>query len=380
MAPSNSDRARMLHRYGVITVPVFKDDATRQKYARRIWDAMDEFPEYKVKGKQVQRVLGGFGALGNPSSFHHPTIQKWRVHMKQFMHPLFKEYAKLRGFQNARIEKLFDRIIVRCSEFGDVGTEDWHRDIYDGKKYNLRTLPSSLVDSGGRSHPDEIFGGWVNLSDRNQRFVAIVGSHRGEDAYEAQKQGGGFAQLTPKQIKDQRVHERLQRQKSKKIGTARTNEHGHIIVPPGHVLVFYQRLLHAVAGGKQPDDVQLRIANGIRITGESVTLFDHDDVIANGGVPRIPSGQRPPMYSTNHYAFFSTTPRYRDWAKKTFQDECLFQRVVKSTGQTYSTPGSKGDRNRQANKGRYMPSLSEMGFEPYAYSQAALDALLPSPL
>lgn len=380
MAPSDADRARMLNRYGVITMPIFRDDAARQKYANRIWKAMDEFPEYKLKGRTVQRVLGGFGGLGNPSSFHHPTVQRWRIRMKKEMTPLFVEYAKLRGFRNAHLEKLFDRLNVRCEAFGAVTAEEWHRDIYDGEQYKLRTLPSSLIDASGATVPDEIFGGWVNLSDRPQRFVGIVGSHRGADAMAAQKQGGGFARLTAEQIKSQNVHARLARQASRKIGTSRTNEEGHILVPPGHVLVFYQRLLHSVAGGKQPAEPQLRIANGVRLTGETVSLFDHASVIANNGVPRIPSGQKPPMYSANHYAFFSKTPRYRDWGKRTFKEACLFERRVKATGQVYYTPGSKDDRNKKANTGRYMPSLAEMGFEPYPYTPASMEALTPTPL
>ena len=380
MPPTHADRARMLYRHGVITRPVFNDDVTRQESADRFWRAMDEFPEYKITGRNVQRVLGGFGGLGNPSSFHHPTVQSWRVHMKGLMTPLFLEYARLRGFKNAKLEKLFDRLNVRCEAFGAVTAEEWHRDIYDGEQYKLRPLPCSLVDATGANVPDEIFGGWVNLSDRPQRFVAIVGSHRGADAMEAQRKGGGFAKLTPQQIEDQNVHARLLRQANRTIGTSHTNEEGHIIIPPGHVLVFYQRLLHSVAGGKQPAEPQLRIANGVRLTGENVPLFDHDVVIANNGVPHIPSGQTPPMYSANHYSFFSTTPRYRDWGLHTFKDVCLFERTVKATGQVYYTPGSKHDQNKKANTGRYMPSLVEMGLEPYPYTPEAIKALTPTPL
>ena len=68
----------MLDRYGVITMSVLSHDA-REKWAERIWQAMDEFPEYKGKGKKIQRSLGGFGAYGNPASFHHPTIQRWKT-------------------------------------------------------------------------------------------------------------------------------------------------------------------------------------------------------------------------------------------------------------------------------------------------------------
>ena len=76
-------RARNLRTAGVICIPVLREDASRRKWADRVWAAMDEFPEYKVKGRIVQRVLGGFGAFGNPSSFHHPTLRRLRRRSEQ---------------------------------------------------------------------------------------------------------------------------------------------------------------------------------------------------------------------------------------------------------------------------------------------------------
>lgn len=64
--------AKALHKYGVVVVPVYTTDTERKKWEDRFWQALDEMPEYKVRGKTAQRVLGGFGAFGNPSSFHHP--------------------------------------------------------------------------------------------------------------------------------------------------------------------------------------------------------------------------------------------------------------------------------------------------------------------
>lgn len=375
--PTDHDRARVLDRYGVMCMKVLSDDV-RERWARQMWDAMDEFPEYKVQGKTVQRSLGGFGALGNPSSFHHPTIQRWRNSIKRdILKPLFREYVHLKGFsESTRLEMLYDRVSVRCEHFGQPTAESWHRDIYDGKKYGLRNLPRSIEDERGGMHPDEIFGGWINLSTTDQKFICIVGSHKGEQALAAQERGGGFAELSPQEIKEQEVEKRCQRQANKKIGSCHMDNHGHVIVPPGAMVLFYQRLLHSVSGGKQPRDPNLRMFNGVRLTGETNPLFDHSPVVANNAVPRIPSGQIPPMYSQNHYGFFSRTERYREWAASTFKSACLFERKLPS-GVTYFTPGSKNDRNSAANKGRYMPSLSEMGFESYAYSATSMQTMLP---
>ena len=51
----------------MVAVPVFHDEDTRNKWETKVWNAMGEFPEYKRTGKMVQRVLGEFGALANPS-------------------------------------------------------------------------------------------------------------------------------------------------------------------------------------------------------------------------------------------------------------------------------------------------------------------------
>jgi hypothetical protein len=54
-----------LRTHGVAVLPVLPD---YKLWSSRVWTAMDEFPEYKIKGRGVQRVLGGFGAFGNTSS------------------------------------------------------------------------------------------------------------------------------------------------------------------------------------------------------------------------------------------------------------------------------------------------------------------------
>lgn len=53
--------AKDLHEFGVTVVPVL-DDESRKSWEALLFQAMDEFPEYKVKGREAQRVLGGFGA------------------------------------------------------------------------------------------------------------------------------------------------------------------------------------------------------------------------------------------------------------------------------------------------------------------------------
>ena len=323
--------AEDLRTHGVVVLPILSD---YKQWSERIWAAMDEFPEYKVKGKGVQRVLGGFGALGNPSSFHHPEIRALRKELKSRVRPFFRSYA-----QGVRLEMLMDRLCVRHRDFGTVSVESWHRDVYDG--------PKPLQES------DEVFGGWVNLSENTQELVVLLGTHN-----DPRDVTTGFAT----QENDGCLTARLRAQKS---DTIKLNKKGHVEVPPGHAVIFVQHILHAVLGGKQPTTEELRLFCGYRLTRDTEPLMEHDTI--NMSVPRIPSGQLPPMYSQNHYMFFNKYQKFREWGEKTFNPHCLFERVTKD-GQKYYTPGGKT---------RTLPSLTDMGFHLTPYTNEDLEILRP---
>ena len=63
--------------------PSGEDLIKKENTEDNIFKMLDEMPEYKIQGREVQRVLGGFGALGNPSSFHHPIVQDLRNDLKK---------------------------------------------------------------------------------------------------------------------------------------------------------------------------------------------------------------------------------------------------------------------------------------------------------
>lgn len=365
IAPHFEAWANDLRTYGAAVVPVFYEDE-RAAWEARLFEAMDEFPEYKARGRNAQRVLGGFGALGNPSSFHHPAVRHFRAVTKRGVFaPLFGKFA---GEADMNLEMLFDRLCVRCEDFLRPSEEAWHRDIYDGAKYKLRPLPAG----------DLLFGGWTNLDHRDQKFVGLLGTHAETFA----TQQGGFAVFSDADIKRHRFRERLLSQAGTSFGATLycDAEDGCVLVPPGHALVFFQKLVHSVRSGPQPDTPALRVFHGLRLTREATPLFDLERVLANGAVPRIPSGQLPPMYSQNHYAAFASRKesRWRTWGARTFQPACLYRRTLKD-GTAYHTPGSKDDRNPAANKGRYMPSLAEMGLMAPAFQYGGADVAVLAP-
>ena len=205
-----SDASKDLLTLGVAVVRSL-DETGRRHWNQRLFDAMDDFPEYRQTGPAVQRVLGGFGALGNPSSFHHPEVRLFRrMRKKLVFRPVMAEFVKL-AFQGAqhrdvRIESLFDRLCVRCEEFNRPVAESWHRDIYGAEKYNLRALPRTLP----RGQPDLLFGGWTNLDHREQRFVGLLSTHREHIAGSA-----GFSEFSKSEIERFKFNDRLLRQASR---------------------------------------------------------------------------------------------------------------------------------------------------------------------
>merc|ERR1719350_1222932 len=105
---------------------------------------------------------------------------------------------------------LWDRLCWR-REGDKISEETAHRDI------SAFALPQ-----------DEIFGGWLNLDVRPQYFHCVPGSQweAGGDARGFVREAEGDAQ------------ERMRR----------------VEVPPGHLVVFYQQLLHTVPKGEVPED------------------------------------------------------------------------------------------------------------------------------
>lgn len=410
--PDKGTYADDLLRLGVAVVPIFPTLGTLEEERVRLLAAMDSFPEYAAKGFVVQRVLGGFGALGNPSSFHHASIRRLRCGVKKRLaKKLFVDYCRLRFGATAceqhdvRLESMFDRVCVRAAAFGEVTPEAFHRDVYsesahvnkkDQARGTLRPLPRSLPQSLPLPHssapadgptPDLICGGWLNLDREPQYLAGILGSHEPSVLGPPLPSPTGFAMELDQAGCRQRLEAQAERIFSPHI---RTDARGYVIVPSGHAVVFVQGLVHTVARSRHKGVVHpglsVRLFHGFRLTTETMPLFDIKGIIETGAVPRIPSGQVPCMYSSNHYAFFSKHERYRQWGEKTFVPEALFQRSTPS-GVKYYTPGSAYNTNPAANRGRYMPSLKEMGMlstqeqkDAFAYSAEDERTMLPERL
>ena len=253
-----------LEKYGVCIVRTqFAASTAALKEAQdRFWQMMHESPEFRPRATPDDfkndptwvPSEGGFGALGNPSSFHHPFARAIRE--IALYEALSQNVLPLKG---RKVEKPFDRMMVRQKD--KTPTEELvHRDIAEGS-----------VDG------DDVFGGWINLNSRNQRFLCCPKTH-----LEVAGQNKGFVKLT-----------------SPRLLAFYQKQLKEVTIPPGFMMTFYERLVHEVAPSNDAPDVTIRAHVGFRLTHQNEPLFGWAQTRAwvhDQGVPKIKSGQVPPVY------------------------------------------------------------------------------------
>lgn len=274
------------------------------------------FPEFQDVEDQYQFVCGGFSALGNPASFHAPFVRAMRLRAYEKHRELFRDTGR-------KGHALFDRLMVR--PVGKSPTaESWHRDITPG-------LPEG----------DTMFGGWINLNSGPQYLSCVPGSHGHNGDAE------GFARLDKGPRADKVLVE----------------------VPGGHMLIFYQNLVHEVRPQKCRE-VQYRLFTPFRLTDRDEPLFasSYEEAIENQGVPLIPSGQRPAMWPVTNWNY----PAQRDALE-------VFSRRVKDVA---CEPAKRLKNNPEAPPRRIvhrdMRSLRDLGLPMYpAYTEEDRAILVP---
>ena len=257
---------------GVVTLQVLKGDASDL-----FRETERSFPEFSGTGPYV---LGGFAAYANPSSFHSPLVKELRkaTFEKVVTSQVFQKYlqeVRSETHKEFHLEVLFDRVLHR----------------FPGQKPNAETAHRDVTPHTFLREEDDdlLFGGWLNLTAHEQFFVCKPGSHLGVlNTYEVSKAHQGFCTL------DTKSEEYAEYQRTKQKFT----------VPPGHLVIFPQHLIHEVLSQKSPHE-QFRLFFGWRLTRGNSTLFpDKENTIDTLGVPKIPSGQTPALFSNHHQSVF----------------------------------------------------------------------------
>lgn len=217
--------------------------------------------EFKVSNPDSKFVMGAFGALGNPSSQHHPETRKLRCAVYNHMVPLFAA-----TFTGKHLELIPDRFSIRHQD-QPISPDSWHRDL------------SAIIGAD-----DHIFGGYVNLDEtQTQYFSCIPGSHN-DDTETCE----GFAKLSKEDTK------------------AYNSRREIISVPPRCVLIFNEKTIHEIARKKIKESKSYRQYFKWRISVEPVSTLGFETVQriietqACFPLHTIGKTPMPPMYGSMH--------------------------------------------------------------------------------
>lgn len=205
-------------------------------------------------------VGGGFCASGNPSSFHDKRIRTLRTYahyhtMDHIFGPLLRENPHL------SYRAIIDRVMVRPANKSPT-VEGVHRDCPPGGEEE--------------THVHSTYGGWLALSDTV--FWCCPGTHT-EDSGAL----SGFAK-----IKD-----------PKPYNEALTK----VCVPKGSILVFNERLVHAVKPTKGSVSIRLFLGHQLCYGNHPIDPSLHTRLKTQAPIP-LKSGQEsrmwPKLWWVNH--------------------------------------------------------------------------------
>lgn len=320
---------------GITTIPILQNIELRKQILNEFHEMCQSFPEYKrdpnisdltPEHNKIIYVLGGFGAFGNPASFHHPLSRKLREWAMSSLIPIIKNYININfKEENYNLEALFDRFSLRRK--GTSPSKDaWHRDVTPNLKKG-----------------DIVFGGWLNLNLNTSHFFSCIPeSQIGIDQCSIES---GFASFPKNE------HDFLNYQKKE------------IECPPGNLIIFPQHISHEVLAKKSKEDLY-RLYMGWRLTKSENSLQNTEQIIENQGVPLLPSKQHPPMFANNHLSFFKNKKitidptnknlkqNIKDWSIDTFKSNLLEEKIGKNGEKYIVVP-------------RFMKSLKEYKLQLY---------------
>jgi len=334
---TESREQEFLVRFGYVVIPTPFADPSTLAAARAGFDQMlrdspeflnvpADFDAVDDDSRKWRPVRGGFAALGNPSSFHHPYVRRKREELMAVA--LEADVLPLKG---RKLEKPFDRVTFR--RVGEKPTaEAVHRD----------EAPTA-VDG------DDVFGGWLNLDPTPQFFHCCPWTHT-----EVGGQNKGFATITDPAEKT-RCQDKMRR----------------VQIPSGHLLIFYERLVHEVAPSPAPIDLR-RIHCGWRLTHADEPLFGAAETnrwIDEQAVPKIKSGQEPLLWPKSYANFSARWADLQTWSQRTFRPSLLYVATIggggKFVGQQWTRVNAK------------CPSLASMGAKFREYDRHERDVVFP---
>lgn len=320
-----SDEARAkyatLQTEGVVVIRIFPPALMEWfQQARMLFvEALHSMPEF-VSHERDKYHVGGFAALGNASSFHHPTFRALRYELWRHLSKVARAVAE--GQPRPYLRAMFDRILSRPA--GETATkESFHQDIHP-----------AAVDG-----TDVLYGGWFCLNENeNDTFSCIKRTQN------ARPEAAGFAKMTAEDVNRMFPVAKFPR--------------AQIPVPPGCAVLFNQRIVHEVHAKKARHKYRIFHcvhASTVPFTEEQLQPVRY--VVENQAVPRLPSGQEVTMYGKIHVS--SHQEKMVEFAHR-MHPSCKEVRTLNLHGVS---------RNLLLPK-QFMPSMRDLGcmyspYEPY---------------
>ena len=363
---------------GVAVLKIIDSGEELKSFQTEFRETIEKFPEYK-EGAQ-SHVIGGFAAFGNPASFHNELVRKLRLRAYNRLKPHMQTINQKRFDQTQlyNFESLFDRMMFRHKGSSPTA-ESWHRDV----------MPANKI-----GHDDELLGGWINLDATSQYFSAVPGSHLNIRQSEIVT---GFDTLSSNIERDLRQQNNFKEMPksdqikfiNKKLREFTQQDFAHRIeVPPLHIVVFPQYIMHEVIATKSKHDM-MRLFTTWRLTFSDQALHSfnkyQENIILDQAVPCLGGGMFPPMYSSNHTSYFLAKPfqvipdKYKaslvTWSADTFNEKCLAPSKMYTSTQKEHTQGSTYqivDRHMHSLKHYEFPLYPE-----YSYEEVSIHRPLP---
>jgi hypothetical protein len=122
-----------------------------------------------------------------------------------------------------------------------------------------------------------------------------------------------------------------------------------VVIPPGHILVFYENILHEVLS-KKTKKALTRVFLAWRLTTDRNHLYfeNIDMLLKNQSIMQLKSLQQPPMYAKLHWTNWRNKIEH---FSQNIIDECKEVRVVQS--------GKDKGKSYHITR-RYLPPISEL--------------------
>lgn len=263
-------------------LPIFGKDELAQ-VSKTFLDTAMKSPELKGDIEHTRFVLGGVGYVPFASLWYSEIVR----YITKMVYTKTMEENPFVIEEDKYVSMLPDRPLVRFPTQAVVEKGKWHQD----------DAANSVVGV------DDIYGGWINLNpDVTQFFKAIPGTHNpGHPIFENLKQKNG-EKRGYSNFRENSDQTYLSNYWKKEVGKL-------IEIPPGHVLIFQENLIHTVYPNPPIDKPILRLHTSFLISTSDIALNDRPtqqkyrkrrkllDLFRDQEMVPVRSGQHTPLYS-----------------------------------------------------------------------------------